>query len=136
MKQIQIIGNLGGNAEVKKIGENDYASFSIAITEKIKGEDVTTWFSCLKYGTNEKLLPHLVKGTKVFVQGNLSAKISESNEKTYLNLSINVDKLELISKPAEVAQVVEASPAPQSTSSYMMPESTPLTSDNDSSLPF
>ena len=46
-------------------------------------------------------MQYLKKGTKVFIQGNLNAKLSESNGKTYLNLNVNVDKLELIGSKTE-----------------------------------
>lgn len=101
MKQIQIIGHLGKDAEVKRFGETDYTSFSVAVTEKVKGEDVTTWFDCLKYGSNDNLRPYLIKGTKVFIQGNFNAKTSEKDGKTYLNLNVNVDKLQLIGAKGE-----------------------------------
>lgn len=104
MKQIQIIGHLGKDAEVKRFGETDYTSFSVAVTEKVKGEDVTTWFDCLKYGTNDNLRPLLVKGKQVFIQGSLNAKTSESNGKTYLNLSVNVDKVQLVGAKVESQQ--------------------------------
>jgi len=102
MKQIQIIGHLGKDAEVKKFGDTDYTSFSIAVTEKVKNEDVTTWFDCLKYGANDNLRPYLLKGVKVFIQGNFNAKTSEKDGKTYLNLNVNVDKLQLIGSKSDV----------------------------------
>lgn len=124
MKQIQIIGNLGNDAEVKRFSDTDYTSFSIAVTEKIKNDDVTTWFECLKYGSNENLRPYLVKGTKVFIQGNLSAKLSESNGKTYLNLNVNVDKLQLIGSKSE------------NQTTPVQSQSTPPPADGSDDIPF
>lgn len=108
MKQIQIIGHIGKDSEVKKFGETDYTVFTVAVTEKVKGEDVTTWFDCFKYGTNDNLRQYLVKGSKVFVQGGVNFKLSESNGKTYLNTSINVDKLQLIGSKQEQQQTASA----------------------------
>jgi len=136
MQTISIIGNMGKDAEVKNFSGKDYTVFSVGVSEKKGTENVTTWWNVYKYGKNEGLLQYLKKGTKVFISGGFSYKQSEKDGKTFINLNVNCEKLELISKPAEVAQVVEAAPAPQSTSSYVIPESTPLTSDNDSSLPF
>lgn len=58
MIQIIIIGNLGRDAEVKRIGERDYISFSVASTGKENGEEVTRWISVLA-GNNPNLLPYL-----------------------------------------------------------------------------
>ena len=38
MKQIQIIGNLGSDAEVKKFNEKEYISLSVGVSEKINNE--------------------------------------------------------------------------------------------------
>ena len=99
MKQITIIGNLGKDAEVKKIGENDYAVFNVGV----KDGESTLWFNCFKYGKNEKLLPFLTKGSKMLIQGELSIKTSEKDGKTYVNSNINVSKIEFLSPRTEVS---------------------------------
>ena len=43
MIKIIATGNIDKDAELKQIGGNNYACFSIAITEKVKGESRTTW---------------------------------------------------------------------------------------------
>lgn len=99
MQKIQLIGNLGKDAEVKVFYEKDYTVFSIGCSKKnAKGESVTTWYDCFKYGKNEFLLQYLTKGTKVFIHGDFSAKITHSDKdnKDYLNMSVNVTQLHLI----------------------------------------
>jgi single-stranded DNA-binding protein len=104
MQQIQIIGNLGKDAEVKTFSEKPYTVFSVAVKEK----ETTTWFNVYKYGANDNLRPYLKKGTKVFIQGSFSHKVDDKDGKTFVNLNINCDGLQLISQPAQEAQVVEA----------------------------
>ena len=111
MKQIQIIGHLGKDAEVKNSSGTDYTVFSVAVTEKVKGEDVTTWFDCFKYSTNDNLRPYLTKGSKVFIQGAVSFKTAEKDGKTYVNVSVNVDKLQLIGQKQEQSQPTSTAPA-------------------------
>lgn len=67
MIKIIATGNIGKDAELKQIGGNNYACFSIAITEKVKGESRTTWVDVVKYDKEGKLTPYLKKGVRVQV---------------------------------------------------------------------
>ena len=69
MIELQAIGNIGKDAELKQIGGNNYACFSIAITEKVKGESRTTCVDVVKYDKEGKLTPYLKKGVRVQVIG-------------------------------------------------------------------
>ena len=69
MIKITATGNIGKDAELKQIGGNNYACFSIAITEKVKGESRTTWVDVVKYDKEGKLTPYLKKGVRVQVIG-------------------------------------------------------------------
>lgn len=82
MIEIQAIGNIGKDAEQKVIGGNSYASFPLAITEKVKGEDKTTWVRVMKIDKEGKLTAYLTKGTKIYVRGNphFSAYVNKSND--------------------------------------------------------
>lgn len=67
MIKIIATGNIGKDAELKQIGGNNYACFSIAITEKVKGESRTTCVDVVKYDKEGKLTPYLKKGVRVQV---------------------------------------------------------------------
>lgn len=69
MIKIIATGNIGKDAELKQIGGNNYACFSIAITEKVKGKSRTTWVDVVKYDKEGKLTPYLKKGVRVQVIG-------------------------------------------------------------------
>lgn len=69
MIKIIATGNIGKDAELKQIGGNNYACFSIAITEKVKGESRTTWVDVVKYDKEGELTPYLKKGVRVQVIG-------------------------------------------------------------------
>lgn len=69
MIKIMATGNIGKDAELKQIGGNNYACFSIAITEKVKGESRTTWVDVVKHDKEGKLTPYLKKGVRVQVIG-------------------------------------------------------------------
>lgn len=69
MIKIIATGNIGKDAELKQIGGNNYACFSIAITEKVKGESRTTWVDVVKHDKEGKLTPYLKKSVRVQVIG-------------------------------------------------------------------
>ena len=91
MQKIQIIGNLGKDCEVRKVGENNVVSFSLAVTEKYKDKESTIWFNCQKWNA-EKIAEYLKKGAKVYVEGKMQER--EHEGKTYW--SVNVDNLEIV----------------------------------------
>lgn len=73
----QVIGNLGSDAVVKEISSKRVITFSVAHTDKNEASPVaeqTIWISVVCSAEN-KLLPYLTKGTKVYVSGRTRAKI-------------------------------------------------------------
>ena len=90
----QIIGNLGRDAEVKRIGEKDYISFSVASTEKQGEQETTTWVSVLA-SHNPNLLPFLKKGQQVFVSGRMKAGIYQSQQNFGIDISVFAQTLQL-----------------------------------------
>ena len=80
----QIVGRLGSDAKVNKIGENNAISFSVAISEK-KGEDnVTSWINCTYWSKSDKIAQYLTKGKLVSVSANWYAE-REHDGKRYSN---------------------------------------------------
>lgn len=73
MIQIECIGNLGNDAEIKAINGREYLSFRMASTERFKDKTETTWVSVL-YRRSDALAQYLTKGTQVYVcgEGNIS----------------------------------------------------------------
>lgn len=95
MQQIQIIGYLGKDCEKVNTPHNTYLRFSVAVTEK-KDEPATWYYVMTKTLSIEE---YLKKGTKVFVQGALAAKIFESEKGAIVNLTIRSAAVTLISTP-------------------------------------
>ena len=114
MIQVQVIGNLGRDAEVKHIGDKDYISFSVASTEKQGEQETTTWVSVLA-SHNPNLLPFLKKGQQVFVSGSMKAGIYQSQNTFGIDISVFAQTLQLCGgKREEQATVPAGSPAVQS----------------------
>lgn len=94
MLKIEVIGNIGNDAEIKNINGNECVSFNVASSEKRNGVDYTTWVSVLMNGNGGNLTQYLKKGAKVFVRGNLSVKQYQGNNGQW-NVGINVSASEV-----------------------------------------
>ena len=78
MLQVEIIGNIGNDAQVKDFNGKKYIAFNVAHSEKFKNQqgvetERTTWVSVLKPGESG-IGQYLKKGTPVFVRGERSVK--------------------------------------------------------------
>lgn len=123
MNNCTFIGNLTANAEQKTINsngqQNTFCTFDIAVNRKTRnGGNETLYISCLKNGENAGLLPYLVKGQKVAVQGRIGVNAyldKQGQPKASLNLSVY--ELELIGSKqdnaaANTAQAQAQVPSP------------------------
>lgn len=93
MKQITIAGNIGKDAVVRRTQDGTaVANWNVAVEER-GAEKRTLWFDCSLWGNRgEKLAPHLLKGGKVAVSGELSTR--EHEGKTYL--TVRADQVSLM----------------------------------------
>lgn len=78
MQKLEVIGNLGADAELKNYNGSEFISFRVADTQKVNGNDVTTWIDCTMNGNGGKLMQFLKAGTKVFVSGRPAYRIFDS----------------------------------------------------------
>lgn len=102
MLQLQVIGNLGADAELKTENGREYVQFRVAHSEKFTNrqqqvEKRTTWVTCFLEGNGGKLLPYLKQGAKVYVTGAMSLRVysSEQTRSYQAGASINVRTVEL-----------------------------------------
>ena len=129
MNKITIIGCLGKDPEVRTIPTGQtVCSFSVAVSSKHKGEDVTTWFRVSAW---EKLADvcarFLSKGRKVAVVGPVSVSSYESKDGgTRFSLDVRADDVEFLS-PKEQSDAAEPTKKP-------VPDG--FTEVDDESLPF
>lgn len=107
MLKLEVIGNLGANAERKNNNGEIFVSFRVAhsrrIVNKSTGEvtEETTWVSCSMNGDAGRLFPYLVKGQKVFVRGNGQLKLFTSSKdgQKHAGLNLRVSEIELCGSP-------------------------------------
>lgn len=122
---MEIIGNLGADAQLQVNNGNKFVSFRIANTDswtdKKTGEIIKTtqWVSCSLNGDGGNLLQYLKKGTKIFVRGNAQIVIYSSPKTHQMEAGVNlfVREIELCGGSKEENQQQPSQPAqpPQQT---------------------
>lgn len=96
MIKLEIIGNLGADAEVKVYNGSKFVSFRVAHTDKWVDQQTgvistqTTWVSCSLNGDGGGLTPYLKKGTKVFVRGTPNFVVYSSPKTHKMETGVNL----------------------------------------------
>lgn len=83
----QIVGRIGQDAKVNKVGENNAISFSIAISEKVKDDYVTSWINCTYWSKSDKIAQYLTKGKLISAVADWFS-ITEKDGKSYTNFRL------------------------------------------------
>ena len=101
MQKLQIIGNIGKDAELKTTqGGKEYIKFSVATTKKVGDQTHTTWHDCVKWiydGKGKGILEYLARGVKVYVEGEVTANAYVNNQGEAVGtLNLNVQFIELL----------------------------------------
>ena len=102
MLQLEVLGNIGADAQVKSAQGSKFISFSVAHTDKWKSEDgqehrETTWIDCIINGDDSKVFPFLKSGVKVWVRGLARLRVfsSAKERKMKAGITLNVRDIEL-----------------------------------------
>lgn len=96
MIKVEVIGNLGADAQLQVVNGNKFVSFRVANTDawtdKQTGEikKSTQWLSCSLNGDGGALAPYLKKGTKVFIRGNAQFVIFSSAKSRQMEVGVNL----------------------------------------------
>lgn len=96
MIKMEIIGNLGADAEVKVYNGSKFVSFRVAHTDKWVDQQTgvistqTTWVSCSLNGDGGGLTPYLKKGTKVFLRGTPNFVVYSSPKTRKMETGVNL----------------------------------------------
>lgn len=99
--RLEVIGNLGADAETKDVNGRKFVSFRVAHTDKWvdnqtqQAQTVTQWVSCAINGDGGKLLPYLKKGTKVFVRGSVAFGTFNSAKSHQVECAVNLSVWEI-----------------------------------------
>lgn len=96
MRRVELIGNLGADAELKTLNNGSVANFRIAAKTGRK-DDESEWFSCSLFGKRgEALLEYLKKGTQVFVRGDFKVRKYQKDGQDRYSLDVTCEEVELV----------------------------------------
>ena len=112
---ISFTGNLGKDAEIKQIGDNQLLEFSVANSVGYGTKKDTVWFKCALWGKRgEAIAQYMTKGTSVFVTGELSLRTytnKEGVEKT--SPEVRVNGVDFVGGKQDAAQQPQSAPVAQ-----------------------
>jgi single-strand DNA-binding protein len=87
LNKVQLIGNLGKDAETRQAGNSTVTNFNLATARSVKngqtGEwhDETDWHDVVLW-RGENVAQYLTKGTQVYVEGRLQTRSWDGNDGT------------------------------------------------------
>lgn len=139
MLTVNLIGNLGADAQIKESNGHKFLSFNIAHTEKYvqNGQPIsrTQWVSVAMNHYSDKLLTYLVKGAKIYVYGKLNTNIwYDKNRVANVSLNVMADNVELCGIKSEATPQQATPQAQQQTDSAKTETNVERTP--DANLPF
>lgn len=103
MLKIEIIGNLGADAETRELNGRKFYTFRVAHTDRTTDQNTgetrekTIWANCIANNLSEGLLALLTKGQKIFIRGRADLRVfsSEKYRQMMAGLDVNVTEIEL-----------------------------------------
>ena len=102
MIKLQAIGHLGKDAILNNANGKSVINFSVAHSEKIKDvhgnvKDKTIWVDCAYWTEKTAILPYLVKGIQVYVEGNPDVRAYTTNSGVSgANLVLRITNIQLL----------------------------------------
>ena len=74
-QKVVVAGRVGRDPESRQAGSTEVANFSVATSEKRKGEEVTVWFNVVAFAkTAEIVMAYVRKGSEVLVEGRIQTR--------------------------------------------------------------
>ena len=108
MFRVEVIGNLGADAQVKGENGKEFVSFNVAHTDRWTDNTGTThettqWVSCIINDAKSKVVQYLTKGKQVFVRGEARLRVysSEQARATVAGITVVVREIELVGGRSE-----------------------------------
>lgn len=138
MLKLSIIGNLGADCRKNEGNFSSFYSFSLAHSVKRsddKGQlyEQTLWINCIINWDCSKVFPYLRGGTKVYVHGNGSLKITTNdNGDKFASLTCVVSDLELCGGPKPNTSIPQQD---DDTNNQLQPETSIPRQDDDTNHP-
>ena len=144
LNKIMLIGNAGQDPQIRTVGENKVANFTVATTEKYKGKDgnvvaETEWHSVVVWGKLAEVVEKYVKkGTQVYVEGKIkSEKYTDREGNDRVMVRVIASSLQLLGGKPETQSAPTPAPQEQRKPLYQQTTALPGAGEpDDSDLPF
>jgi single-strand DNA-binding protein len=142
MIKLQVIGNLGKDAQLNQVNGKNVINFTVAHTERYKDssgaqKEKTTWVECAYWTDRTGVVPYLKKGSQVYVEGLPEVRQFTRNDGTAgATLSLRVMSLQLVGTRGESSQTVNDGSNQQPATSSGAPSQAMSAADLDDDLPF
>lgn len=116
VNRVQLMGHMGKDAETRFTPQGvSVTSFSLATTRSWKqGEEwkeATDWHNVVGWRLHEKLLPLLVKGNLVYIEGRIQTRSYEKDGSTRWITEIVADRVHFLREPFKGGPRDEDAPA-------------------------
>lgn len=100
MLKVELIGNLGADADIKDVNGSKFVTFRVAHTSKYtddggQSHEKTTWVDVTMNDTEAKVIPFLKAGVKVFVRGNADLRVYSSPKDRCMKAGLRVSAFEI-----------------------------------------
>lgn len=102
MNVFTCVGHIGKDAMLQTVGQNNtpVCKFSVAVNSGYGDNQKTSWVGCSLWGKRaQPLQPHLLKGTKVCVSGEISLETWQGQQGQQSMIAMNVREVTLCGQP-------------------------------------
>ena len=110
--EVTILGNLGKDAEIRYMPQSGdpVVSFPICSNEYSRSGEKQIWYYVNLFGSSEKIVEHLTKGTGLFLKGRLNPKPWVGDDgKPRVNLNVNTNRVEFTGGKRSATQTAASS---------------------------
>jgi len=113
VNRVTLLGNVGREPELRQVGENTVANFSLATTDRRfkdkDGKPRTEWHNVSAWGKLAEIIGQYVnKGTTLYLEGRIQTRSYDKEGVKVYRTEVIADQMEMLSKS-------EAAPAPSNT---------------------
>lgn len=113
MIKLQVIGHLGKDCRQNEVNGKNVVNFSVAHSEKFKNatgtmQEKTTWVECAYWTDRTGIVPYLVKGQLVYVEGSPDAEAYKRQDgEPGASLKLRVREVQLLGGKADAQRTDE-----------------------------
>ena len=121
LNNVQLIGNVGNDPDVREYNGNKFASFKVATSKRFRDRnneqrEQTQWHNCLAIGNIAEVVEKFVKkGASVFVSGELTYKTWQDKEgNDHNSTEIKIYTVQMLDKrPKDAPEVITQDKGPE-----------------------